>query len=341
MRVHLTAISEADQPCVSMFHDRATCSKLHAFEPDPGRADLILLLGVFAMEPRKILDHAVYKAFPDRCAVYDEEDTYLPLVPGVYCSARSDEHTRAGRVFSYAYLSRNGRHLNPYLAETPGPAPRVRAIEKRYLFSFQGGSTSLVRKRLFNQRFNRADVLIEDTSSFHNWDESQPDRSRRQLHYAETIAASHFVLCPRGAGAGSIRFFEVMAAGVAPVLISDDYELPQGPAWERFLIRVAEKDISRLPGILETEQPTAKQRGQVARETFFSYFSVEHEFDQIVEHAALAIGHAGPPEAEFRGRQRAMIRRAQWKRRGRSAVRSAVLRALKALHLKNPYQMNR
>jgi exostosin family protein len=341
MKVHVAAINEADQPWVPMLHARAAYSRLHEIEPDPSQADLILLPGIFALEPRKLLEHAVYRAFPDRCAVYTEEDTYLPLIPGVYCSARIDESTRIGRVFSYTYLSRNGRHLNPFLAEIPASTPITAPPVKRYLFSFQGGSTSLVRKRLFNLKFDRDEILVENTSAFHNWDNSQPDRLQRQLRYAETVAASHFVLCPRGAGTGSIRFFEVMAAGVAPVLVSDDYELPCGPGWDRFLIRVREKDIAKLPQILETQLPTAQERGRLACEAFFAHFSVQHEFDQIVERAALAIKHVGPPETEFRRRQPAMIRRAEWKRKSWSAVRAAVLQTLKALRLRNPYQMNR
>jgi hypothetical protein len=341
MKIHFAAISEADQPCVSMFHERATNSRFHQVAPDASQADLILLLGIFALEPRKLLDHELYKALPDRCAVYTEEDTYLPLIPGVYCSARTDEHSRIGRVFSYTYQSRNGRHHNPYLAEVPESSPVVPALTRRYLFSFQGGSTSLVRKRLFNMKFNRADVLIENTSAFHNWDESQPERRQRQRRYAQTIAESHFVLCPRGAGTGSIRFFEVMAAGVAPVLISDDYELPRGPAWDDFLIRVAEKDIARLPGILEAQLSTTEQRGRSARKAFFDFFLTEHEFDEIVRQAALAINHTGATEAEFRKRQPAMIRRAEWKRKMRNFVRASALRALKTLRLRNPYQMNR
>lgn len=341
MKVHFTAIGETDQPSVAMFYERARFSKSHEVLSKADAADLVLLLGVFGLEPAKLLDHAVYAAFPDRCAVYTEEDTYLPLIPGVYSSARKDEHTRIGRVFSYTYMSRNGRHLNPFLAEVPNAIPLPAAAAKRYLFSFQGGSTSFVRKRLFNLNFQRDDVLIENTSSFHNWDGSQPGRLERQRRYAETIAASSFVLCPRGAGTGSIRFFEVMANGVAPVLISDDYELPRGPAWNEFLIRVAERDIARLPGILEPLAATAAERGRLARAAFYQHFSVDHEFDHVVELAAQALEHDGPPEREFRKRQPAMIRKAKWRRGARSALRAAILKSIKALGFKSPYQLNR
>jgi hypothetical protein len=341
MRVHLAVISEADKAWIPMLENRAMQSRQHKIVPDAGSAGLILLLGPFALMPERLIAHELYKAFPERCAVYTEEDHYLPLLPGIYCSARKDEHTRIGRVFSYTYLSRNGRHHNPFLAEVAGATPVTPSHRKRYLFTFQGGSTSLVRKKLFNLRFHRDDVLIENTSAFHNWDEAQPDRRERQHRYAETLAASHFVLCPRGAGPGSIRFFEVMAAGVAPVLIADDYELPPGPRWDEFLVRVPEREIAGLPAILEPLVPGAAERGRAAQKAFFEFFSVEREFDSIVGLAARALHHAGPPEPEFRKRQPAMIRRAERRRKARSFLRNAVLRSLEALRLKNPYQMNR
>jgi hypothetical protein len=213
--------------------------------------------------------------------------------------------------------------------------------ERRYLFTFQGGSTSLLRKRLFNVKFDRDDVLIENTSKYYHWDDSQPDRRDRQLVYAETVTASHFVLCPRGAGVGTIRLFEVMASGVAPVLLSDDYELPPGPAWDTFLLRVPERDIARLPALLEAQVGSAAERGRLAREAFVEYFSMGREFDAIVELAARALRHGPPAEERFRKRQRAMIRRIEMKRALRGALRAVVLKTLKVLRLKNPYQMNR
>lgn len=175
------------------------------------------------------------------------------------------------------------------------PVPIGMKTGKRYLFTFQGGSTSILRKRLYNLKFNRADVLIENTSACWHWDNTQSDRDDRQRRYAETLAASHFVLCPRGAGVGRSRLFEVMAAGVAPVLLSDNYALMPGPAWGTFLIQVRERDIARLPEILEPYFESAAERGRLARQALDGYFSVECEFDRFVELVARSLRHAGPP----------------------------------------------
>ena len=339
MKVYLGAVCETDQ--VGILQSHAAYSKSNEIVTDPSAADVILILGASMSDPHRLLECGLYKAFPERCAIYTELDDCVPLLPGVHTNAPISRHTRIGRIFNYAHITRNGQHRNRFVEETTSPVPIGLKTEKRYFFTFQGGSTSIVRKRLYNLKFNRSDVLIENTSAYWHWDNSQPDRLERQRRYAETLAASHFVLCPRGAGVGSSRFFEVMAAGVAPVLLSDDYALTPGPAWDTFLIQVRERDIAKLPEILEPHVESAAERGRLARKAFDDYFSIECEFDRIVELAARSLKHAPPREEYFRKRQAAMIRGFAWKQKSRLALRAAVLKVLRALHLKNPYQMNR
>ena len=330
MKIHLSPIHETE--LIALLPERAA-SSAHILVASPEEAEMILLAGSFGRDPHHLLDHPLYRAFPDKCAVYTEDDNYLPLAPGVYCSAAVDEHSRAGRTFSYSYVSASGRYSNKFVTDI--------GTQKRLLFSFQGGSTSMLRKRMFNLKFDRTDVLIENTSSYYHWDLTQPDRAERQRRYAETLAASSFVLCPRGAGTGSIRLFEVMSAGVAPVLISDDYLLPGHVPWETFLLRIAERDIARLPELIETHLASAAERGRLARQAWLDYFAPEKEFDAIVELTSAALRHGPPEEAVFRRRQRALIAKTERKRKMRAFARNAVLKTLKALRLKSPYQMNR
>ena len=169
----------------------------HSLTDDPDTADLILFAGNFSSEPHLILQHPLYLTRPEKCAVYTEDDTYLPLLPGIYCSGQIDEHSRAGRTFTYSYVYSIGEHPNPFIKDTHS--------SKKFLFSFLGGSTSILRKRLFNIDYHRTDCIIENTSLYHHWDVKQADREERQKRYAEILSASQFVLCPRGAGTGSIR----------------------------------------------------------------------------------------------------------------------------------------
>lgn len=332
MKIHLAPVDETE--LVTLLPARAAHSTRHTLTHDPAVADLVLFVGSFGAHPDRLLAHPLYQRWRDKSAVYTEDDNYLPLLPGVYTSARKDSNSRAGRTFSYSYVTRNGQYSNSFVS-----APSETA--KQFLFTFQGGSTSLLRKRLFNLHWNRPDILIENTSTYFHWDLTQPNRADRQRLYAQTLAASHFVLCPRGAGTGSIRLFEVMSAGIAPVLISDDYLLPPHVDWPSFLLQIPEKDISRLPELLEAELPSSAHRGDLAREAWQQHFSPECEWDAIIDACAAALHHGPPSESTFRRQQRRIILRSQLQRRLRSVARSAVLGALKALHLKSPYQLNR
>ena len=332
MNIHLSPLNESE--LTGLLLQRAHHSQ-HTVTSDPAQADLILLAGSFGTDPDLLLRHPLYLRYPDLCAVYTEDDNYLPLLPGVYCSAEVDRHSQAGRTSSYSYVSRAGQFSNPFVGAPTAPSA------KPFLFSFQGGSTSLLRKRLFNLNFGRHDVLIENTSTYYHWDLNQPGREDRQQRYAETLAGSHFVLCPRGAGTGSIRLFEVMSAGVAPVLISDDYLLPPGPDWTSFLIRIPERDIARLPDLLETHISSSAQRGRLAQQAWLRHFSPEQEFDAIIAGCFAALHHGPPSEVIFRKQQAKLIARARLRRSTRAFARSTALRLLRILHLKSPYQMNR
>jgi hypothetical protein len=84
-------------------------------------------------------------------------------------------------------------------------------------------------------------------------------------------------------GFGSIRLFEVMEMGVAPVLMADRYALPPGPHWNSFLLQVPERDFRRLPELLEAHIAESRERGQRAREAWEQYFAPELVFDRMID----------------------------------------------------------
>jgi hypothetical protein len=101
--------------------------------------------------------------------------------------------------------------------------------------------------------------------------------------YAELTKASKFVLCPRGLSAASIRLFETMRIGRVPVILSDDWVPPVGPLWEKFSIRVAEREFARIPHLLEQRESEAVAMGELARKAWEEWFSDEVLFHRLVE----------------------------------------------------------
>ena len=68
-------------------------------------------------------------------------------------------------------------------------------------------------------------------------------------HYGDVLSSSKFAICPRGYGTGSIRLLEALKAGVAPVVISDEWIPPGDPLWQEFCLTLPEADIHQLENV--------------------------------------------------------------------------------------------
>jgi hypothetical protein len=90
------------------------------------------------------------------------------------------------------------------------------------------------------------------------------------------MAASKFALCPRGAGVSSIRLFEAMSIGVAPIIVADGWVPPVGPRWDRFALFVPERDVRHLAAIVRTHETEWEERGRLAYAAYNDYFRPEH-----------------------------------------------------------------
>ena len=69
--------------------------------------------------------------------------------------------------------------------------------------------------------------------------------------YNNILLNSRFSLCPSGTGPNSIRFWESLACGSIPILLSDTLELPYHELWDNAIIRCHEKDLENIDIILE------------------------------------------------------------------------------------------
>ena len=90
--------------------------------------------------------------------------------------------------------------------------------------SFVGSlETHTVRKRLHEIYGNT--WLIRDTGAWHFY--NQQGKKEREEYYKDVISRSKIILCPRGTGPGSIRTWEVLSSGKLPIIISDNFKLPE------------------------------------------------------------------------------------------------------------------
>jgi Exostosin family len=247
-------------------------TKIHSFIEDPETADIILVPDIIFIYKHE--RNFLYR-FLDKCYALDCKDRPHLIIPGLYASGLRFFHRNRIRGSSYLF---NRHRRNAFLDFSNSSS------EKNYLFSFIGGSTSWVRKRLLNLNFNRDDILVQcSTGTYNHWSDDQKNREEIQKKYVDIIRKSKFALCPRGIGAGSIRLFEVMELGVCPIIISDNWLPPQGVDWNRFALFVKESEIENLPAIAESYASESQERGQLARLAWEENFSDSHCFNRCIE----------------------------------------------------------
>ena len=249
----------------------------HSLTEDPEEADLILFgeMGTCGEFAEMVRAHPYYRRFPEKCFLFDNVLPALPIVPGLYSSLTRDQY-RLG-------FARTGFYL--YLIQNPFITWRPYSGDEKYLASFVGSSnTHPVRAKLFE--FGRSDIFVRDTSKFSQrttFHGEPAERAKFWAEYADSMAEAKFSLCPRGMGPGSIRLFESMKMGRACVIIADDWQPNDSVAWSDFSITVPEREVHRIPEILDQHEHRAAEMGARARQEWEKRFSERTCFQYVVE----------------------------------------------------------
>jgi hypothetical protein len=250
--------------------------KVHQVTKDPKQADIILFvaMGTCGDFAERVRAHPFYRAYPEKSFLFDNADFIRPIVPGVYASPRRQTYS-AEHVQTAFYL----------MPENPCVNHRPLTGNESNLAAFVGSeNTHPVRKAFF--RFNRPDIHVIDSSKesyrirYHG---SAEEKEQFWNRYADSIGDALFSLCPRGAGSGSIRLFESMKMGRACIIVSDDWVPNEGVDWDSFSVRVPESEASKIPELLDSLRPRAKEMGDRARVQWEEWFSDEVRFHRVSE----------------------------------------------------------
>jgi glycosyltransferase involved in cell wall biosynthesis len=239
----------------------------------PDDADFILYIdnGYHGLSSVKRYFNVLKSFSYQKIIVYSETDWPLPWAPGAYPSL-SDQVKEQEPFFSWCYISASHRNLQ---------TRSLPNIKPHYLFSFLGRqSTHKIRQEISTKLHSQSTPCLD----IHDASKYFKDFSY-QSTYHRLIQDSKFVLCPRGFGRGSIRVFEAMSLGRAPVIISDGWKEPPDIDFSSCSIRIQEKDIARIPQILTTYEHKAQEFGQKARELFEYYFAPEVFLERLIQKA--------------------------------------------------------
>lgn len=259
---------------------------VHSICHKPEDADVILFASNYTFPPigYGLKSEPVYNKFRDRVIMYDISDHPSPLFGGLCPSWHSDIDLGSGFALGWPYFHKNSaeRHIEQQEWNS----------ESRYLWSFRGSSvTHPIREQLLG--LHDSDALVEDTSSISQLHlRGEGDAHEQQSFWREYIGLmknSAFVVCPRGVGASSMRIFEAMRAGRAPVILSDDWTPPPFVEWDKCSLRVPEAEVKNLPQILRNNLERAQALGNMARSEWERVFGEEALFHHTVNACSMVL----------------------------------------------------
>jgi len=267
-----------DKSCIPALRRLAEADRhgVHSVSLDPEDADIILFTECHLIPDwrlRVILDSPLVRRFHEKCYVYDERDRPWCALPGVFVSMPKQDFREAFQR-SWGYCGIEEPFVRLGLARPPGDDPDL-------LVSFAGTRSHRSRSPLYGLRHERA--VIEETIGFVFFDPKSVGFAERRARFAELLYRSKFVLCPRGRGTSSIRLYETMAAGRAPVIVADDWVPPVGPEWDAFAVRWPERGADRLIAHLETIEGDAERMGAAAYGAYLEFFAADTVFHRLIE----------------------------------------------------------
>ena len=264
------------------------------FVDRPEDADLILVVdmnetGVFANLRRNHL----WRRFPEKSFGIYEGDNPPRFLHGLYSSVRRS-WMRTGRFQSCAYPM----HQICFPNQVPAVST-VSATPKNLLFFFAGRLSHPLRKRLMKLSFSEGDVVMQDTSTYNHFQADEISQQAAKARYWQLAQRSKFGLCPRGAGTSSVRLFELMEAGISPVIIADDWIPPIGPKWEEFALFVPEIQIASLYEIVRQHENEWIERGYKAWQAYETWFAPQVYWRFLIQSIQVIQKHQRVPETVY------------------------------------------
>ena len=156
--------------------------------------------------------------------------------------------------------------------------------ERKYLYSFVGGYNqgymNKIRPKIFEMK-HPENCLVQNSNGWHfekvvygqqKKDGTYTKDVKNIENYNQILLDSRYSLCPCGSGPNSIRFWESLAIGSIPVLLSDTLDLPNHELFDNTIVRVKESELENLNNILEK---ISVEEEQIRRENcikIYNYF---------------------------------------------------------------------
>lgn len=230
---------------------------------DPVQADAIVLNEATSFKEwryiQKLSDDPVVGHFPHKTYTINTDDSSAGLLRGVYTSLAVHRFdARYHRAVPYASCL-NDRVLARIGEARPAP---------QFLAAWRGNTISNpIRKKLVRQLAGNPRFHAAATESWFNHEASEKDA------YVDLLLASKFSLCPAGWAPVTIRIYESMALGIAPVILAQGYVPPQGPDWPAFAFLWKESQLPEIETLLTQHEDRYLEMGRLAQAAWERFFS--------------------------------------------------------------------
>jgi hypothetical protein len=164
------------------------------------------------------------------------------------------------------------------------------SVNRKYLYSFLGQTSQVnIRQKLLKIN-HHPNSIVKDIGLLWHFNQfvysnkqnnlyelNETDSSRKRTEdYNKLLLDSEFSLCPAGTGPNSIRFWESLAVGSIPVIISDFMELPPHPLFASTVVRVKEAEIDTIPTLLS--KISSKDKIQMKKNCIKIYNDLKNKF---------------------------------------------------------------
>lgn len=114
--------------------------------------------------------------------------------------------------------------------------------QKDIPFSFVGAHVTHPIRGYMKNFINGDNIIYRD--SYHVGYDISIIKPKEESEYKDILERSKFSICPRGSSPSSVRFWESIAAGAIPILVSDDWVLPNWD-WDNTILRIPEHQFQQ------------------------------------------------------------------------------------------------
>jgi hypothetical protein len=149
-------------------------------------------------------------------------------------------------------------------------------VKKDIHVSFVGTYTSHPIRERMKTRIYGDGIIYRD--SYHidtNMFDVKNKKEKEETEYKDILQRSRFSLCPRGSSPSSVRFWESLHAGAIPVLISDNWCLPDWN-WKDTIVKISEKDFELIDynSIINLLNDITPDRESIMRENCINAYNL-------------------------------------------------------------------